>query len=186
MGSSEQLSRTSHGSVPPFIHVSLATGEKHPADQISAQLKAKEIIFWGEVGASPGADQSRTVLWEQRQPRTQTVGHLSHHRNHMSALLFHGAYYDPNLIRERQIVLHSKSLPMNNFCLLVCLLFWFGENLSLCLRNQAKSLPSRSECVQMLAGQPQDKLGPDQPLLQPEQLIRLQRYKSRLCDSNLR
>lgn len=101
----------------------------------------------GEVGASLGADQSRAVPWEQNQPRTQTVGQLSHHRNHTSAFLFHGAYYDPNLISETQIVLRSKSLPMNNFCLLVRLLFWFGETSSLCSRNQAKSLPSRTECA---------------------------------------
>lgn len=184
MGSSEQLSRTSHGSVPVFIHVSLSRGASSRSNICPAGSKGNHLL--GEAGASPGAEQSRMVPWEQRQPRTQTVGHLSHHRNHTSAFLFHGAYYDPNLISERQIVLHSKSLPMNNFCLLVCLLFWFGETLSLCSRNQTKNFSSRTECVQMLAGQPQDKLESDQPLLQPEQLMQLQRYKSRLCDSNLR
>lgn len=35
----------------------------------------------------------------------------------------------------------------------------------------------------MLAGQPQDKLGSDQALLQPEQLIQ---WATRVCDRDLR
>lgn len=62
-------------------------------------------------------DRSRTVFWELKQPRTQAVGDLSHHRNHTADFLFHGAYYatDPNLVSKWHIVLRSKSFPVNNF-----------------------------------------------------------------------
>lgn len=79
-----------HGSVP-CAH-SCVTGQG-ARSEVSSRLNvcpagSKEGHFLGEVGASPEADQSRTVPWEQRQLRTQTVGHLSHHRNHTSAFSF--------------------------------------------------------------------------------------------------
>lgn len=119
------LQNRSSGPSMPWFSPTCSLACRWPWSQKRSIQQVKHLPNWKQWRLSSGRglqlvledDWSRRVLWEQRQPRTQAVGDLSHHRNHTADFLFHGAYdaTDPNLFSKWHIVLHSTSFPMNNF-----------------------------------------------------------------------